>query len=87
MIGVQNKSPDSHLYLDRTGGHSSLPLHFFLERYAESYLNEMQAFVNAVQNQTPVPVSGEDGLMSVMIGLAAARSAKENRPVKVSEIS
>ena len=87
MVAVQNETPDNHFYFDRAGGHSSLPFHFFLERYAESYLNEMQSFVNAVRNEKPAPVSGKDGLMSVMIGLAAAESAKENRPVKVSEIS
>jgi myo-inositol 2-dehydrogenase/D-chiro-inositol 1-dehydrogenase len=57
-----------------------------LERYAESYLNEMRAFVDAVRNNKPVPVTGKDGLMSVAIGLAATKSAKENRPVAVAEI-
>jgi myo-inositol 2-dehydrogenase/D-chiro-inositol 1-dehydrogenase len=87
MVAVQNKTPDTHVYLDRGGSHTSLPLNFFLERYSESYLNEMQAFVQAVRDRKPAPVSGKDGLKSVMIGLAAAKSAKEKRPVKVSEIS
>ena len=33
-----------------------------------------------------VPVPGKDGLMSVAIGLAAKRSARENRPVRLDEI-
>jgi myo-inositol 2-dehydrogenase / D-chiro-inositol 1-dehydrogenase len=75
------------VYLDRAGTHSSLPLNFFLQRYAESYFNEMQAFVDAVQGGKPVPVTGYDGLMAVAIGLAAAKSARENRPVKLVEVS
>ena len=86
MVAVKNKAPDDHVCLDQTGAHSSLPLHFFLERYADSYLTEMRVFVDAVRGGKPVPVTGKDGLMSVAIGLAASRSAKENRPVKLTEI-
>ena len=86
MIAVNNKTPDDHISLDRVGVHSSLPLYFFLERYADSYLSEMQAFVDAVNDNRPVPVTCNDGLMSVAIGLAATKSAKENRPVAVAEV-
>jgi myo-inositol 2-dehydrogenase/D-chiro-inositol 1-dehydrogenase len=86
MVAVKNNTPDNHVYLDRVGRHSSLPLNFFMERYTESYLREMQAFVDAVRENQAVPVSGKDGLLAVAIGLAAAKSAKENRPVKLSEI-
>ena len=40
----------------------------------------------AGRNQRPAPVNGNDGLMAVVIGLAAAKSARENRPVKLTEI-
>jgi len=87
MIGIKNKTPDEHVYFNRTGEHSPLPLNFFLERYADSYLNEMRTFVDAVKNDKPVPVSGHDGLMAVAIGVAATKSAKENRPVELIEVS
>ena len=86
MVTVKNNTPDNHIYLDRTGAHSSLPLNFFMDRYTESYLREMQVFVDAVQNNKPVPVTGTDGLMAVAIGLAAAKSVRENRPVKLTEL-
>jgi len=57
-----------------------------MERYTESYLREMQAFVDSVRENKPVPVTGNDCLMAVAIGLAAAKSVKENRSVKLSEI-
>jgi myo-inositol 2-dehydrogenase/D-chiro-inositol 1-dehydrogenase len=86
MVAVGNNTPDSHVYLDGTGVHSSLPLNFFMDRYTESYLREMRAFVDAVRAGAPTPVTGHDGLMAVVIGLAAAKSVRENRPVRLSEM-
>ncbi|HMD71171.1 MAG TPA: inositol 2-dehydrogenase [Bryobacteraceae bacterium] len=86
MIAVQNNTHDNHVRLDREGTHSALPLDFFMDRYTESYLKEMEAFVDAVRNQRPAPVNGNDGLMAVVMGLAAAKSVRENRPVKLTEI-
>ena len=86
MVTVTNNAPDTHILSDRAGVHTALPLHFFLERYMESYLREMRAFVEAVSNDKPVPVNGEDGFKAAAIALAAAKSARENRPVKTQEI-
>jgi len=86
MVAVTNNTPDSHILCDRVGIHTALPLNFFLERYTESYRREMCAFVEAVVNQTPVPVSAEDGLKAAAIAMAAGTSARENRPVKLAEI-
>jgi myo-inositol 2-dehydrogenase/D-chiro-inositol 1-dehydrogenase len=86
MIAVKNNTHDNHVRLDSAGTHSALPLDFFMDRYAESYLKEMEAFVDAVRNHRPAPVNGNDGLMAVVIGLAAAKSVRENRPVKLTEI-
>lgn len=67
--------------------HRDLPLHFFVERYTESYVAEMRAFVDAVLHDKPVPVTGEDGRAPVVIGLAARKSYDENRPVRLAEIT
>lgn len=63
-----------------------LPLHFFVERYMDSYLIEMRAFVDAVLNDKPVPVSGADARVPVVMGLAARKSYDEHRPVRLDEI-
>jgi myo-inositol 2-dehydrogenase/D-chiro-inositol 1-dehydrogenase len=86
MVTVANNTPDTHILCDRAGIHTASPLNFFLERYAESYRCEMRAFVDAVENGAPVPVGGEDGLKAAVIALAAGKSARENRPVKLAEI-
>lgn len=66
---------------------SDKPLYFFLERYNDSFVVEMQAFIDAVLNDTDVPVSGLDGRMPVVMGIAAKRSYEENRPVMMSEVN
>jgi len=86
MACADNNYPENHKYFSSDGVHGSLPLNFFMERYLEAYANEMKIFCDAVINDLPLPVSGNDGLMSVAIALAAKKSYKENRPVKLSEI-
>lgn len=86
MVTVANNTPDTHVYSNAEGIHSARPLYFFLERYMDSYLAEMQAFADVVlQGKTP-PVTGYDGRVPVVMGLAAQKSYRENRPVRLSEI-
>ncbi|MCW5551671.1 MAG: inositol 2-dehydrogenase [Verrucomicrobiae bacterium] len=82
-----NRTPDAHLLTDAAGVHAAKPLHFFLERYAEAYVIEMRAFVDAVLHDQAPPATGLDGLQPVIMGLAATRSLREGRPVKLSEIT
>lgn len=63
-----------------------LPLNFFLERYLPSYQAEMEAFVRALLDDKPMPVGGADGRAPVVIAMAALRSYRENRPVKIGEL-
>jgi myo-inositol 2-dehydrogenase / D-chiro-inositol 1-dehydrogenase len=81
MLTVTNRTVDHHVYADDAGVHTAVPLNFFMERYAESYVREMQAFVDALREGRAAPVTGNDGLAAVLIALAAGRSARENRPV------
>jgi myo-inositol 2-dehydrogenase / D-chiro-inositol 1-dehydrogenase len=60
--------------------------YFFLERYIPSYLREWEAFVGAVAAGEPTPVSGADARAPLVIGLAAWRSLREGRPVRVEEV-
>ena len=86
MAMADNKFPNNHKLYTEAGVSGDLPLYFFLERYDESYNQEIRAFVDALVSGGTMPVGGEDGLVSIAIGLAAKRSLEENRPVQVSEI-
>jgi myo-inositol 2-dehydrogenase/D-chiro-inositol 1-dehydrogenase len=63
-----------------------LPLNFFMDRYTESFANELRAFVAAVREDTPTPVTGADGRIPVVMALAARKSFEERRPVRLAEI-
>ncbi|KAG3085865.1 hypothetical protein PC122_g9494 [Phytophthora cactorum] len=63
-----------------------LPLHFFLERYMDAYVGEMEAFIRVCTTGAPVPVGGDDGREALLLALAANKSLAENRPVKVDEL-
>jgi myo-inositol 2-dehydrogenase/D-chiro-inositol 1-dehydrogenase len=84
---TENNYPNSATISTGDNIRRDLPLHFFVERYTESYLAEMRAFVEAVTYNKPVPVTGADGRAPVVMGLAARKSYDENRPVKLSEIT
>ena len=66
--------------------HRDLPLNFFMERYVDSYVNEMRAFVDCVVNDAPPPVTGLDGRIPVVMGYAAKQSVAEGRPVRLDEV-
>jgi len=62
------------------------PLNFFLERYNAAYIEETQLFIQAIQEGTDVPVSGNDGLQAELIALAAKLSCKMGIPVKLKDV-
>lgn len=64
-----------------------LPLNFFMDRYTESFANELRAFVRAVLDDTPTPVTGIDGRIPVVMALAARKSYDERRAVRLDEIA
>lgn len=87
MVQVSNNTPDTAILSNGTGVHSAKPLYFFLERYKQSFIDEMRQFVEAIQAGTQTPVSGQDGRIPVLVGMAAWKSYRERRPVKLCEIA
>lgn len=85
-ISTANNYPNAAVLSDAGSIRRDLPLNFFMDRYTESYATEMQAFVAAVLQDAPVPVSGEDGRAAAVLALAAQRSHDEGRPVRLDEI-
>ena len=63
-----------------------MPYDFFLSRYNEAYVTETIAFCESLVNDSPVPCTGQDGLVALIMAIAADKSAKENRWVKFDEI-
>jgi myo-inositol 2-dehydrogenase/D-chiro-inositol 1-dehydrogenase len=81
-----NNYPNAAILSDGASVRRDLPLNFFMDRYTESFANELVAFVDAVLHDKPVPVTGSDARVPVVMGLAAGKSYREGRPVKLCEI-
>ena len=78
---------DSTVRLSTAAGvESDKPKFFFLERYMDSFVEEMRQFIAAITENKDVPVGIHAGLMSVVVAKAAKKSLDEHRPVKISEM-
>jgi myo-inositol 2-dehydrogenase/D-chiro-inositol 1-dehydrogenase len=86
-VSTMNNYPNAAIISDGARVYRDLPLNFFMERYTESFAAELVTFVDAVLHDTPVPVTGRDARAPVVMGLAAAKSLHERRPVQLSEIA
>jgi myo-inositol 2-dehydrogenase/D-chiro-inositol 1-dehydrogenase len=87
MVSTGNETPDRTSLSTSEAVQTPLPLHFFMERYIDSYINEMREFIGCLLEDRPVPVTGRDGRVPVVMGKAARLSWEENRPVRLEEIS
>jgi myo-inositol 2-dehydrogenase/D-chiro-inositol 1-dehydrogenase len=58
-------------------------LNFFLERYADAYRHELNAFVDAVVDGKPLPVTARDGRQALRLADAALEAAMTGKMVKV----
>jgi myo-inositol 2-dehydrogenase/D-chiro-inositol 1-dehydrogenase len=58
-------------------------LNFFLERYVDAYRNELTAFVEALRDKAPMPITVKDGLQALRLAEYALQSARTGQPVRV----
>lgn len=84
-VETENRYPNTATVRDDRSVRRDRPERFFLERYAESYLEELREFVDAVRGERAVPVGAADGLWPVLMAKAAWRSLEEDRPVDPRE--
>jgi len=85
-LSCANDTPTSVVLSNDAGVAGDKPLYFFLERYHQAFLDEMNAFFGMVRDGTPCPVGDIDGLKPLLMGFAARKSLAEGRPVRISEV-
>jgi myo-inositol 2-dehydrogenase/D-chiro-inositol 1-dehydrogenase len=85
-IATENCYPNQAILSTASAIQRDLPLNFFMERYTESFVSELRAFVQAVVLDQPVPVNGIDGRVAVVMALAARKSYDERRPVQLEDV-
>jgi len=82
-IAAENQRPIS-IEIATADGYTRPPLHdFFMTRYLDAYAAEIAAFVDVVNGKAEASPSGQDGLRSLVLAEAAARSVSEGVAVKV----
>jgi len=85
-VQVSNDLIDNSMISTAEGVFVEKPTWFFLERYHAAFATQSKDFIDCVANNTAEPVNGMDGLMAVYIAMAAKKSLKEGRSVKISEV-
>ncbi|MEJ0055696.1 MAG: Gfo/Idh/MocA family oxidoreductase [Bacteroidota bacterium] len=58
MIQAENPLKTTTRFFDASGGHLTRHYDSFMTRYVESYLREMEAFIDALKNKKPMPITG-----------------------------
>ncbi len=86
QASAANDTPTNVSYINENGNVTDKPLYFFLERYMQSFTDEMNEFIDAVINNKKTKTTVNDGLEALRLGLAAKLSVAEHRPVKLDEI-
>jgi len=86
MAAAENHGENRITLADKNGFHTAPLLDFFMSRYTTAYVNEINAFVAAVNTKTQAPTTGHDGLMALALAEAALKSVATGRLVKVSEV-
>jgi myo-inositol 2-dehydrogenase/D-chiro-inositol 1-dehydrogenase len=82
-VEIANDTPSTAVISNGEGIISEKPLHFFMDRYTQSYVDEIKDFIDAIVNKKETPTNMEDGLKSVEIAYAAKRSLMSGLPVKM----
>jgi myo-inositol 2-dehydrogenase/D-chiro-inositol 1-dehydrogenase len=84
-----SENPPAHAAVvrDAAGVHGATLTYPFLDRYAASYVAEWIEFVTAVREGRAPAVGVADARAPLVIALAARRSVREHRPVRLEELA
>lgn len=83
LLRADNRTATTVEHAGAAGFLSEPALPFFLERYAEAYRLELDAFLDAISGSPSTLASAEDGLRALLLAEAAERSLQEGRAVTV----
>lgn len=88
MLTASNVGPTTVKKFSRTGTELGDPhMPFFLERYAQAYLAELETFAHGIRNKEPFSPNFEDGVIALELANAAVESAASGRAISVAPIA
>ena len=83
IIQAEPKTPIRHY---SESGYQMDHFHFFMDRFGAAFRSELEAFFRCLTEGAEASPGVVDALESLKISVAATRSRKEGRPVKISEV-
>ncbi|MEO8304858.1 MAG: inositol 2-dehydrogenase [Betaproteobacteria bacterium] len=83
MLISRNQQPTTLERHDSHGIRQDPLLRFFIERYAESYVRELDDFVRSIEDKRAPSITLEDGRRALLVAEAAVASAKTGAPVAI----
>jgi scyllo-inositol 2-dehydrogenase (NAD+) len=83
-IGYLRETPIVIMTKANGVSHDTVP--YFMERFRDAYTNQLQNFAKNVLQQREPPITIDDGLEALRIGVAATRARETGATVKVSDI-
>jgi myo-inositol 2-dehydrogenase/D-chiro-inositol 1-dehydrogenase len=82
LLAAGNHRATTVEHADASGYARDPVLPFFLERYADAYRLELDAFITGFLDGAPLAPNGEDGLRAQLLADAATEAAKTGQPVR-----
>jgi inositol 2-dehydrogenase len=82
-IGYLRETPVM-LLTKNSVAHDTVP--YFMERFRDAYTTQLQNFAQNVLQDRPAPITIDDGLEALRIGVAATRAHETQKPVVVADI-
>jgi len=83
-IGYLRETPI--LVMTKDGGVSHDTVPYFMERFRDAYTHQLQDFARNVQHAKAPPITIDDGLEALRVGIAATRAREAGTSVTVAEV-
>lgn len=83
-IGYLRETPIVVMTKANGVSHDTVP--YFMERFRDAYTNQLQNFAQNVLNDRPAPITIDDGMEALRVGVAATRARENGGSVTVADI-
>ena len=83
-IGYLRETPITIMTKANGVSHDTVP--YFMERFRDAYTNQLQDFARNVLQQRQPPITIDDGMEALRIGVAATRARESGKTIRIAEV-
>ena len=83
-IGYLRETPIMVMTKANGVSHDTVP--YFMERFRDAYTNQLQNFAQNVLKNQPAPITIDDGMEALRVGIAATRARETGTTVTVADV-